>query len=102
MSPIDAAIDDLKSQKTPLFRATAKKYGVDKQTLWRRFYGESLSTQEYHETRQLLSNPQERVLVDRINTLSERGMPPTNAIVTSLATKIIGKEPRKNWAYEFI
>ena len=102
MRPIDAAVEELKLQNPPLFRATARKHKVDKQTLRNRYYGKTLSAEEYHETRQLLSNAQERVLVDRINTLCERGIPPTNAIITALATEIVGKEPGKNWAYEFI
>ena len=33
MSSIEAALDDLKSQKKPLFRATARKYAIPYETL---------------------------------------------------------------------
>jgi hypothetical protein len=102
MSSFDKAIEDLKCQKTPQYRRTAKKYGVPHETLRRRFQGIALSTADYHKTTQLLSHIQERVLVNQINTLSDRGLPPTNVIVKSLAFKICGKRPGKNWAYRFV
>jgi hypothetical protein len=101
MSSIEKAIEDLKSQDPPLLRPTARKYGVPHKTLRRRFKGIQLLSAEYHETRQLLSIEQEKVLVNRINTLSERGIPPTNTIVKSLAFEICKKQPGKNWVYEF-
>lgn len=102
MSAMSKAIDELKTQDPPLYRATARKYAVDHTTLMRNFKGETLPKQEYHETRQLLSHAQERVLLNRINTLCDRGIPPTNTIVKAIALKICGKQPGKNWAYEFI
>ena len=50
MSPIDEAIEDLKSQESPAFRSTAHKYQVDHQTLRRRFLGIQLLKAEYYET----------------------------------------------------
>ena len=102
MSSIEAALEDLKSQESPNYSQTALKYGVSKETLRRRFKGISLSTAEYHETRSLLSSHQERVLIDKINVLCERGLPPTNTIIKSLAFEICQKQPGKNWAYEFV
>lgn len=102
MEPIDSALNDLRSQDPPKFRPTARKWGVDHVTLIRRFKGLSLSQAEYHETRQLLSNAQERVLIDQINELSDRGIPPPNAIVHNMAAEICGKQPGKTWVYEFI
>jgi hypothetical protein len=102
MGSIQAAIDDLKSQTKPLYRATARKYNVPYTTLRAQFQGLRLSKEEYHETRQLLSHAQERVLLDRINTLSERGLPPTNSIIKNLAREIAGEQPGKNWVYEFL
>lgn len=42
------------------------------------------------------------VLIERINTLCERGVPPTHSIIRALAVEIIGKEPGKHWSYEFV
>lgn len=102
MGSIEEAIEDLKSQDPPKIRSTARNHGVAYETLRSRWQGISLPKQEYHETRQLLSHQQERVLVDRINILSDRGIPPTQGIIKCLAFEICQKRPGKNWAYEFI
>ena len=102
MEPIDLALEDLRSQKSPAYRSTAKKYGVNHQTLRRQFLGLQLPKAQYHETRQLLSNAQERVLIDRINELSDRGIPPPNAVVHNMAAEICGKQPGRTWVYEFL
>jgi hypothetical protein len=47
MDPIELAIDDLKSQKSPLINATARKYGVDPSTLSRRWRGKTVSRETY-------------------------------------------------------
>ena len=47
--------------------------------------------------RQCLTNDQESVLIDRINYLSERQMPPASYIVRNLAVEIRGYLVGKNW-----
>ena len=64
MGSIEKAINDLKLQKSPNIRSTALKYGVHHETLRKRFKGITLSQAEYYKTRQLLSNTQERVLIN--------------------------------------
>ncbi|KAF2433061.1 hypothetical protein EJ08DRAFT_647478, partial [Tothia fuscella] len=56
----------------------------------------------YHASQQLLSPQQESALVAHINTLTDRGTPPTNAIVSNFAKDIGGKEPGKNWCSGFV
>ena len=102
MSSIEAALDDLKSQEKPLIRATARKYAVPYETLRSQYKGICLPKAQYHETRQLLSHQQERVLLKHIETLSERGIPPTNSIIKNLAREICGEQPGKNWVYAFL
>ena len=98
MGSIEAAIEDLRSQKVPKYRQTARKYGVDKATLHRRFKGLSLSVAESHELQSLLSNEQQRALITEINRLSAYGTPPTVAMVRQFASNIGGTWPGKNWA----
>ena len=81
MGSIEAAIEDLRSQKVPKYRQTAWKYGVDKATLHHCFKGLSLSVAESHELQSLLSNEQQRALITEINRLSAYGTPPTVVIV---------------------
>jgi hypothetical protein len=102
MGSIEAAIEDLRSQKVPQYRQIARKHGVDKETLRRRFKGISLSTAEFHECQSLLSSEQQRALIIEINRLSAFGTPPTVAMVRVFASNIGGKWPGINWANRFI
>jgi hypothetical protein len=52
--------------------------------------------------RQCLTDTQERILIDRINYLSQRQMPPTSHIVRNLAEEIRGAPVGKNWTGQFI
>ncbi len=99
---MDAALEALKSQNPPNYAATAREFEVDRTSLMRRFKGQTLSREEFHETRQLLSSQQEKVLINNINILSERCFPPSNTLIRSMALEISKKQPGKNWASEFV
>ena len=51
---------------------------------------------------QKLTNAQEEVLIERINWLTDRALPPTPTIVHNLAEKIIHGPIGKNWVAEFV
>src|SRR6266566_2442863 len=105
MQPIEAALAALKSLKPgeiPDFTATAKKYGVQRSTLSRRYHGVTGSREAQYENQQLLSHAQEKVLVDYINELTERGLPPSHEMIRNFAEEICGKEPGKNWPSRFV
>ena len=88
---LELALADLAKQDTPNYSAASKKYGVPRRTLSNRFTGKSVSRQaaaaEYH---QRLDTAQEEALIELINRLTNRGLPPTNSIVKNLAEEIIG------------
>ena len=42
------------------------------------------------------------MLIHRINTLTNRGMPPTSHIVKNLVEELKGKEVEKNWVGQFV
>jgi hypothetical protein len=99
---IKKAIDDLYSQEAPNYVATAKKYEIDRRTLMRRHKGLSRSIQEAHsESQTLLTPTQEAVLIEHINTLSSRGLPPTPQFVRNLVFEAVKIRPGKNWVYRF-
>ena len=52
--------------------------------------------------RQCLTNSQEKALVELINDLTSRRMPPTTAIVKNLAEEIRGCAVGKNWTASFV
>ena len=96
MTPIEAAIEDLKLQYVPQYRPTARKHGVDHQTLRRQFQGLQLSRAQFAECKSLLNNKQAQALINKINRLSIIGTPPTVAMVRSFAFNIGGKWPGIN------
>lgn len=99
---IRAAIADLESQLKPNYAATATKYEIDRDTLRRRFKGETVSNAEAHARYQLLlSTTEEKVLVERINTLSARGMPVTPKIVENLVKELVKGPVGERWVSRF-
>jgi hypothetical protein len=94
---IAEAIADLESQEAPNVKPTAEKYDIKHTTLRNRWKGKSTSMKECVSThRQCLTNAQGKALIDIINTLTNRDMPPTTAIVKNLAEEIRGKAVGKN------
>jgi hypothetical protein len=102
MAPIDDALEDLKSQEHPNYSYTAKKYGIERTKLSRRHRGIIGSKEEATEEKRLLNKQQQKNLVQYVNTLSERGLPPTNAMVRNFARDICGKQPGHNWVLRFV
>jgi hypothetical protein len=102
MRPIDAAISDLASQDVPNIRATAEKHHVNRSTLSRRWRRKTGSWEDHIDSMWLLTKQQQKNLVAYINKLTERGIPPTNAMVRNFAHDIYKKWPGKNWVYRFV
>jgi hypothetical protein len=99
---IQAAIEDLDSQKRVNYSATAKKWNLERTTLAKRHRGETRPNQEANSYgRQRLTDVQEQTLVRYINKLSDRGLPPTPQIVTNLAEEIAHVTLGKNWVARF-
>jgi hypothetical protein len=100
---IDSAIAELNMQIQPNYAATAKKFNVNRTTLRRRFLGTQLSAREASsQTHQKLTIVQEEVLIDWINKLTDRTMPPTTQIVRNVAEELSGSPVGKNWVSQFV
>ena len=99
---IEAAIADLESQDRQNIAATAKKWGVARETLSKRFRGKTVSNQEANSyARRQLTDTQEKTLIQYINKLSNRGLPPTPQIVKNLAEEIADTKLGPNWVSRF-
>ena len=97
------ALADLAKQTTPNFMGTAKKHGVNDTTLKRRYKGIQLSRHAAaSEHRQCLTHVQEEALIGSINSLTDRGIPPTSRMVRNLAEEIIDRPVGKNWTGDFV
>lgn len=99
---MDAALADLRSSNGLSISAAAKKYGVGRSALSRRFNLKAASTAQYHDSTRLLNNAQEKELLKYIRRLCERCLPPTPKIVANIAQEICGKKPSKNWSTRFV
>ena len=100
---IELALADLKDQKKPNILATAKKFHLVESTLRRRWNGETMSKQAaISEFKQLLTYVQEEALIEQINRLTDRGLPPTVYMVRNLAEEVLGRPTGKNWTSEFV
>jgi hypothetical protein len=91
------ALRSLKPGETPNISLVARTFGVDRSSLSRRFRGISGSKEAQYDNQRLLNNAQSKALIKWINQLTERGLPPTNAMLENFAREISGKEPGKNW-----
>ena len=99
---IEAAIADLESQERVNYAVTARKWNLDRSTLSRRHRGETGSNQDANSyARRQLTDVQEKTLIQYINKLSNRGLPPTPQIVKNLAEEIAGVALGKNWVSRF-
>jgi hypothetical protein len=100
---IEKAINALNAQLIPNYSQVARDFGIERTTLMRRYKGICASRQEatslYHK---LLTDTQEEALIDQINKLIVRGLPPTSQIVKNLAEEIIGGDVNKNWTAGFV
>jgi transposase-like protein len=99
---MDEAIADLNSSATPCVAQVARKYGLSRSTLSRRWRGVTTSKGQSVEDHRFLNDNQERELKNYIERLCERCLPPTPAIVSQIAAKLAGKEPGSNWCSRFV
>ena len=102
MEPLEAALASLALPDSVIYAQTAKEYGVSDTTLRRRHQGKQVSRhQATFESKSLITDAQEHVLISHIKRLTERGIPPTPPMVRNFTAKIGKKRPGKNWVYEF-
>src|SRR5947199_6447927 len=99
---IEAAIADLKSQECVNYAATARKWGLEPTTLRRRFIGQSTTIEEANsKSRQKLISIQEEALIEHVNKLTDRGIPPTPQILKNIAEELAKTKLGHNWVARF-
>lgn len=105
MGDIEAALAALERQndgKKIRIKKVADKYGVERSTLSRRWHGVTHSRAEQYDNQKLLTPIQEQELVQYIDKLTERGLPPTRAMIHNFAGDISHKPVGKCWVDRFI
>ena len=100
---MEKAINELNAQLMPNYTQISEKYSITCITLIRRFLGLYTSRQQatslYYK---LLTDIQEEALINQINKLTIRGIPPTIHIVKNLVEEMIGRLIHKNWTAHFV
>lgn len=99
---IQRALADLAKQDQPNFSETARSHGVDRNTLSRRYKGqtEALAVARLNSQGKLTAI-QEEAVVSWIDSLSKKKLPPTPGMITNYVEGLIGEEIGKNWVYRF-
>jgi hypothetical protein len=97
------ALAELESSSKPNYTEIAEKYKIGRHALSRRHQGQTTSRRDFFSNhRQCLTDIQEELLVDQINRLTDRGIPPTSQMVKNFAEEIIGRVVGKNWTGDFV
>jgi len=102
MDSIEAALAALDLQSKPNYTQTAEEYGVDRTTLSRRHRNITGSRADGYDSLSFLTKEQSKVLVNYVNDLTNRGLPPTVAMLRNFAQEIAGKQPGSRWAARWI
>ncbi|EED19172.1 F-box domain protein [Talaromyces stipitatus ATCC 10500] len=84
------------------FTLVAKMYGVDRTTLSRRYRGVTGSKEAHYDNQRLLNDHQSKKLIQWIEILCEKGLPPTPYMIANFAHEITGRNPGKNWASRWL
>ena len=99
---LELALADLRQQIKPNFKGTATLYNINRTTLRWHFLGHQQSILDSHsETPRRLSNDIEKNLIDFINRLTERSLPPTSQIVKNVTEELCNMSVGKNWVGHF-
>jgi hypothetical protein len=97
------ALAECDISEEPNYAEIARKYNLLRTTLSRRHRGKTTSRREYQsQAHQCLTDAQEQVLINQINRLTERNLPPTSQMVRNFAEEMIGRAVGKNWVSQFI
>lgn len=99
---MDEAIADLNSSASPSIAQVARKYGLSRSTLSRRWRGVTTSKARSVEDHKFLNEKREQELKNYIQRLCERFLPPTPTILSQIAANLAGKEPGSNWCLRFV
>lgn len=105
MDPIEAAINSLRSLspgEQPNFSKTAKEFNVNRSTLSKRFRGVQGSRASKNAAQRILNNQQEKDLVNYVDTLCVRGLPPILQMIANFAKEISSVKVKVRWAERFV
>jgi transposase-like protein len=104
-APIDEAIEDLESrglEEQFALKEVAEKHGVDRSTLGRRWRGVTGPLDAGHAGRQVLNPQQELELVQYVEGLTNKGLPPTREMIRKFSSEVAHQQLSSGWVTRFI
>jgi uncharacterized protein YerC len=105
MAPIDdalAAIKSLEPGENFTYQAIADKYGVSRCTLSRRHRGCQHDANAKNQAQNKLNPQQEAELIQYVNDLTKKALPPTRDMIRNFASKIAAAPVGDSWVRRFL
>jgi hypothetical protein len=105
MDPMELAVGAMEGQSEGeqlSYTKIAEKYNVSRHTLARRCKGIQAPIQAKNLNQQRLNPQQEQELIQHIERLTERGLPPTREMIKRFASGIAQDPVGKGWVTRFI
>ena len=100
---LELATTELAKHDKLNYMARVKRHGEARVTLRERFLGQTLWKQvAASKYRQRLTFVKEETLIKHINSLTDRGLPPTSRIVRNRAEEMTGGPVGKSWTGDFV
>ena len=99
---MEAALSDLRSSRSVNISDAARRHGVTRSALSKRFHAKTSSLAQGAESRRMLNDKQEEELINYIHHLCERCLPPTPKIVANVAQELCGRKLSRNWSSRFV
>jgi len=102
MAPIEEALEALQSLRPGerfSYTEIANKYGCNRTTLSKRHRGLQGTHAAQYESQRVLTDEQSQTLVNWINELTKKGLPPSNEMLRNFAREIrgTGEKPGVEW-----
>jgi hypothetical protein len=99
---LEAALLDVAKSKAPNYRAIGRKHNIHHTTLSRRARGVTVSRAVATEiSKKLLTDAQEEVILQKIETLSNKGIYLVPRIIHNSVQAIVHHPIGKNWVGDF-
>jgi transposase-like protein len=100
MLPIEEAIVFPNSQDVPRVSEAARRFDVDRSTLYKKCRRQTGSQSQAAQQKQFLSTRQQKTLIKHINRLCERGFSSTPCMVANIAGQIAENQPGKELEFK--
>ncbi|PVH94401.1 hypothetical protein DM02DRAFT_191673, partial [Periconia macrospinosa] len=100
--PTDAYIDLNESQEAAQENDATFEIGVHRSTVWRRAKGKVGSIEQGYEKQRKIKKQDTKTVIAHVRELTERGLPPTKAMLRNFLQEISGEPVSREYVRLFI